>query len=153
MFLYQQKLSFWPELPKISIFFEILTSNDMQSDASNLLQFLLKCKEIVETRSKSWLFGSFWEVIFVYSPLTPYELHPNILANEELNCPFISIAFLFANLEIFKVFRSDSGAMKWSLLGGFWPLLPQILFDLAETLLRGSLLIRQTKCSKNPSKF
>ena len=153
MFLYQQKLSFWPELPKISIFFEILTSNDMQSDASNLLQFLLKCKEIVETRSKSWLFGSFWEVIFVYSPLTPYELHPNILANEELNCTFISIAFLFANLEIFKVFRSDSGAIKWSLLGGFWPLLSQILFDLAETLHRGSLLIRQTKCLKNPSKF
>ena len=53
MFLYQQKLTFWPELPKISIFFEILTSDDMQNDASNFLQFLLKCKEIVETRSKS----------------------------------------------------------------------------------------------------
>ena len=153
MFLYQQKLSFWPELPKISIFFEILTFDDMENDASNLLQFLLKCKEIVETRSKSWLFGSFWEVIFVYSPLTPYELHPNILANEELSCPFISIAFLFVNLEIFKVFRNDSGAMKWSLLGEFWPLLPQILFDLAEILHRGSLLIRPTKCLKNPSKF
>ena len=43
----------WPELPKISILLEILTNDDMQNGASNLLQFLLKYKEIVGTRSKS----------------------------------------------------------------------------------------------------
>ena len=73
---------FWPELPKISILLEILTNDDMQNGASNLLQFLSKYKEIVRTRSKSWFFESFWEGFFCIFPLTPYELHPNILANE-----------------------------------------------------------------------
>ena len=44
---------FWPKLPKLSIWFEISTSDDMQNDASDMSQFLLKYKEIVETRSKS----------------------------------------------------------------------------------------------------
>ena len=44
---------FWPKLPKMSIWFEISTSDDMQNDASDMLQFLLKYKEIVQTRSKS----------------------------------------------------------------------------------------------------
>ena len=34
---------FWAELPKIlSTLFEILTSDDMQDDASDMLRFLLK---------------------------------------------------------------------------------------------------------------
>ena len=37
--------------------------------------------------------------------------------------------------------------------GGFWALLPQILFDLAEILTRGILPIRQIQCLKNPTKF
>ena len=43
--------------------------------------------------------------------------------------------------------------MKWPLLGGFGPLLPQILFNLAEILTRNSVSIRKTQCLKNPSKF
>ena len=42
--------------------------------------------------------------------------------------------------------------MKWPLFGGFGPLLPQILFDLADILTRCSLPMRQTHCLKNPSK-
>ena len=38
-------------------------------------------------------------------------------------------------------------------LGGFGPLLPLILFNLAEIFTRGSLPIRQSQCLKNPSKF
>ena len=34
----------------------------------------------------------------------------------------------------------------------FWALLTQILVDLADILIRGSLPIRQTQCLKNPSK-
>ena len=41
--------------------------------------------------------------------------------------------------------------MKWSLFGGFGLLLSQILFDLTETLITGSLPIRQTQYLKNPS--
>ena len=48
---------FWPKLPKMSIWFEISTSDDMQDDAWDMSQFLLKYKEIVQTRSKSWFFG------------------------------------------------------------------------------------------------
>ena len=65
------------------ILFEILTNDEMQNDASDMLQFLLlKYNEIVEIRWKSWLFGSFW-VFFVYALLHPM-LHPNILANEDI---------------------------------------------------------------------
>ena len=45
---------------------------------------------------------------------------------------FINIAFVIVMLKIFKLFHIDSAAMKWSLFRGFWILLPQILFDLAE---------------------
>ena len=50
--------------------------------------------------------------------------------------------------------------MKWPLLlegckrgAAFEPLLPQILFDSAEILKRGSLPVRETQCLNNPSKF
>ena len=55
MFLDQQEtvtlgcfwVFFWPGLPKImSILFDILTSDDMQSDASDMLRFLLKREQI-----------------------------------------------------------------------------------------------------------
>ena len=36
---------------------------------------------------------------------------------------FISIAFVVVKSKIFKVFHNDSPFMKWSLLGGFGPLL------------------------------
>ena len=66
---------------------------------------------------------------------------------------FINIAFVVVMLKIFKLFHIDSVAMKWSLFRGFWILLPQILFDLAEILTRVSLPKRQTQCLKNSSKF
>ena len=66
---------------------------------------------------------------------------------------FINIAFVIVMLKIFKLFHIDSAAMKWSLFRGFWILLPQILFDLAEILTRVSLPKRQTQCLKNSSKF
>ena len=69
---------FWPELPKMSILFEMLTSDDMQNDVSDMMQFLLKYKEIVKTKSKSWFFGSFWEVFLLFMPY--YILW--VLANE-----------------------------------------------------------------------
>ena len=46
--------------------------------------------------------------------------------------------------------REGSGVGGGGILG---PLLPKILFDLAEILTRGSLPIRQTQCLKNPSKY
>ena len=42
----------------MSILFDILTSDDMQSDASDMLRFLLKREQI---GPKSWFFGSFRE--------------------------------------------------------------------------------------------
>ena len=57
---------FWPELPEMSILFEVLTSDDMQNDVSDMMQFLLKYKEIVQTRSKSWYFGLFREVFLLF---------------------------------------------------------------------------------------
>ena len=44
----------WPELHKmLSILFEILTSDDIQDDESDMLRFLLKYKEMVEIGAKS----------------------------------------------------------------------------------------------------
>ena len=51
---------------------------------------------------------------------------------------FMSIAYVVVKLESFKVFCTDSASMKWLLFGIFGPLLPQILFDLAETLTSGT---------------
>ena len=66
---------------------------------------------------------------------------------------FISIAFVVVKLKIFKVFRIDSAFMQWPFLRVFGPLLPQILFNLAEILTRCSVPIRKTLCLKNPSNF
>ena len=55
---------------------------------------------------------------------------------------------MFGKLKIFKAFGNDSASIKWSLLGGFWALLPQILFDYAEILNRGSLLA-QMECTQS----
>ena len=50
--------------------------------------------------------------------------------------------YAVAKLKIFedkKFFCIDSASIKWPFWGFFGPLLPQILFDLSETLTRGSL--------------
>ena len=152
-------LVFCPELPKMSILFELLTSDDVQNDASDIVQFLLKYKEIVQTRSKSWFFGLFWSDFFVHGLLHSMSYTPTFWQMEDLIkiyisvVSFINIAFVVVKVKIFKVFRIDSAAMKWSLFGGFSALLPQILFGLAEILTRGSLPERQNQCLKNPSKF
>ena len=55
------------ELPKIlSIFFEIVTSDDMQDDASDMLRLKLGQKLI------------FWLILrgFLFMPPEPYELRP-----------------------------------------------------------------------------
>ena len=59
---------------------------------------------------------------------------------------FISIAFVVVKLKIFKLFRIDSAFMKWPLLGGFGPLLRQILFNVAEILTRCDVPIRKAQC-------
>ena len=66
---------------------------------------------------------------------------------------FISVAFVVVKLKIFKVFRIDSAFIKWPLLKGFGPLLPQTLFNLAESLTRCSVPIRKAQCLKNSSKL
>ena len=66
---------------------------------------------------------------------------------------FISIAFAVVKLEIFKVFRIDSAFMKWPPLGGFGPLVPQMLFNFAKILTRCNVPIRKTQCLKNLTKF
>ena len=56
-------------------------------------------------------------------------------------------------------FLRGGGRREWGWGGGvggggiLGPLLPKILFDLAEILTRASLPIRQTQCLKNPSKY
>ena len=63
------------------------------------------------------------------------------------------MAFVVVKLKVFKVF--DSASMKWPLFGGFLrDLFPQILFNLAEILTKGSLRpIKRTQCFKTPSNF
>ena len=64
---------------------------------------------------------------------------------------FISIAYVVVKFKILKVFYIDSASMEWPFLGLFGPLLPEILFDPAETLTGGSLH-EEKQCLKNPSK-
>ena len=109
---------FKPKLPKMSIWFEISTSDDMQNDASDMLQFLLKYKEIVQTRSKSWFFGSFWEGSLFYTLwVTPQHFGKwKALFRYISAVSFISITFV--------VSRIDSEAMKSSLFRKIWAFLP-----------------------------
>ena len=112
---------FWPKLPKMSIWFEISTSDDMQNDASDMSQFLLKYKEIVETRSKSWFFGSFWEVFLFMTSYTLW-VTPQHFGKWKTLLRYIS-AVSFISIT-FVVSRIDSEAMKWSLFGGIWAFFP-----------------------------
>ena len=50
----------------------------MQSNASDIWQFLLYCKELVKIGSKNWLFHSFWEV-FLFTPCYALWVTPQIL--------------------------------------------------------------------------
>ena len=55
----------------MSILFEILTSDDMQDDTSEMLWFLLKYEEM-----------AYCESFFCLRSLLPYDLRPKILPNE-----------------------------------------------------------------------
>ena len=52
---------------------------------------------------------------------------------------FTSIVYVVVKFEVLEVFCVDSVSMKWPILGIFWALTPQILFDLAEISTIGSL--------------
>ena len=45
--------------------FEILTTDAMQSNASDIWQFLFNCKEMVEIEPKNWFSGVFSEVFVI----------------------------------------------------------------------------------------
>ena len=113
---------------------------------------------MVKIGLKSWFFVHF-ESFFLFMPSYTLWVTPQDFAKWKTLLryisivSFISIAFVVVKLKIFKVFRIDSASMKWPLLGGFGPLLPQILFNLAEILTRCSVPIRKTLCLKNPSNF
>ena len=133
---------------------------------SDMLRFLLKYKELSKLGFwQTWFVKLskliFWPILIVLLFMASYTLWVTpqhfgkwkTLLGYISVVSFINIAFVFVELKIFKIFRIDSAAMKWSLFGGFSALFPQILFDLAEILTRGSLPKRRAQCLKNPSKF
>ena len=113
---------------------------------------------MVKIWPKNLFFGSFCE-FFLYALLHLW-ITPQDFAKWQILLRYTYICGRFhqysiwkvVKLKIFKVSSIDSASMKWPLFGFFWPLSPQILFDLAKTLTRGSP-IRETYCLKNPSKF
>ena len=98
---------------------------------------------MVGTGTNNWFFGSFWE-FFCLRRHTLWDT-PKDFANWKTLLwyipvvSFISIAYVVVKFKILKVFYIDSASMEWPFLGLFGPLLPEILFDPAETLTRGSL--------------
>ena len=63
-----------------SNWFEILASDAIQSNVSDIWQFLFCCKEMVKTGLKIRFPGSLLEV-FCLHPLMLDELRPNVLLN------------------------------------------------------------------------
>ena len=134
---------FWAELPKIlSTLFEILTSDDMQDDASDMLRFLLKYYDWNWTKKLI-----FWLILrgFLYISSDTLWVTPQDFAKLKtllryiFVVSFISITYVVLKLKIFKVFWINSASMQWFFLGVFGLLLPLMLFDLAEILTRGCL--------------
>ena len=134
---------FWAELPKIlSTLFEILTSDDMQDDASDMLRFLLKYYDWNWTKKLI-----FWLILrgFLYISSDTLWVTPQDFAKLKtllryiFVVSFISITYVVLKLKIFKVFWINSASMQWFFLSVFGLLLPLMLFDLAEILTRGCL--------------
>ena len=141
----------------LSILFEILTSDDMQDGASDMLWFYWSIKKWSKLGQKA----DFLLIlrVFLFMPSYTLWVMPQDFAKWKALlryisvASFISVAFVGVKLKIFKVVRIDPAFMKWPLLGVFGSLLPQIFFNLAEILTRCSVPIRKTQCLKNPSKF
>ena len=122
---------FWPELLKmLSILFEILTSDNKQNDASDLLLFFTEVLRNVPNWAKKLIFDSFWEVFFMLIECNLWVM-PLDFANWKTLLryisvvSFVSIAFMIGKLKVFKVFRIDSASMKWPLFRVFWVLIPR----------------------------
>ena len=62
------------ELPKMLVFFEILTSDDMQDDASDMLQFLWSIKKWSKLGQKTDILTHF--KVFCYTHLHPMSYTP-----------------------------------------------------------------------------
>ena len=65
----------------LSILFEILTNDEMQDDASDMVRFLLKYSEMIKIKPKNWFFGSFCK-FFVYTLLHPINYTPRFCQNK-----------------------------------------------------------------------
>ena len=63
-----------PQLPKMLVFFEILTSDDMQDDASDMLQFLGSIKKWSKLGQKTDILTHF--KVFCYTHLHPMSYTP-----------------------------------------------------------------------------
>ena len=86
---------FWPEFAKmLPILFEILTSDDMQDDASDMLPFLLKYSEMVKNGAKKLFFYSYFVTFFVYALLHPMSYPPRFCQMKEVIKVYICGKFL-----------------------------------------------------------
>ena len=149
---------FWPELPKMSILFENLTSDDVQKMHQIWCSFYWSINKLSKLGQKTDFLAQFDRVFLLMASYTLWVTRQHFdkwitLLRYISVVSYVNIAFTVVKFKIFKVFRIDSAAMKWSLFGGFSALFPQILFGPAEIVTRGSLLERQNQCLKNPSKF
>ena len=112
---------------------------------------------MVKIGPKSWFFVHF-ESFFVYALLHPMSYAPRFCQMKDLIKIYICGKFHQYSICGCEVKNFQSFSYWFSIYEmvpswGFWALLPQILFNLAEILTRGILPIRQTQCLKNPSKF
>ena len=113
--------------PVLSILFEILNTDVMQDDASDMLQFLQKYYEMVRIGTKKRYWGSFCNFFCLR----------NLLHS-------MNYTSRFCQMKV-KNFCIDSPSMKWPLFGFYGAHSPQILFGRAENLTSGRP-IRQTHC-------
>ena len=129
---------FWQELGKMSILFKILTSDDMQDDASDILGLYWRSKKWSKLGQKTDFFGSFWEVFCLF-PFTQFELRLKILVNER---PSLStyLRGKFHQYSIcgceFKNFRSFSCLFSIHKIAPFWDFLGPYFPKYCSTLLK-----------------
>ena len=127
---------FWPELPKMSILFENLTSDDVQKMHQIWCSFYWSISKLSKLGQKTDFLAQFDRVFLLMASYTLWVTRQHFdkwitLLRYISVVSYVNIAFTVVKIA----------------------LLPQILFGPAEIVTRGSLLERQNQCLKNPSKF
>ena len=127
-----------------SILLKILTIDDLQDDASDMLRFLLNYEKWLKLGQKTYILVYF-EMFLVYFLLLPKSYAPRFCQIKDLikiHVPGKFHQYSICGCEV-KIFQSFSYVFSIDEIAPFWGgqdfshLFPEIMFNLAKILTRG----------------